>query len=271
MSDESLIGRSVVYRPKNGPAEDGEVTSLGADGWVFVRYGSERGGKATRVQDLTLLDGSPLAPLLGSGGAGMTPAPASPIATQEPVRPARKAALMIVAGYPFKTPEAAEQIARDIEEALSASEKRNEELVRENAKAWARSHELDHELAQVGVTICDWPRRYRETDYPLDTVRGLVESLNCVFGVAQSSEALVTSLKAENERLTEERDDYLAAASGLSADVTDFAMRVVTLTETVGRLTTFAEWCVSPAFDSRDLASRARAARSPTEPEAKET
>lgn len=47
------IGKYVVYRPPGGPLETGIITSVN-DEFVFVRYGADRGSKATRPQDLEL-------------------------------------------------------------------------------------------------------------------------------------------------------------------------------------------------------------------------
>lgn len=45
------IGRGVVYRPGFGEPEAGVITSVG-EANVFVRYGADRGSKATRPGDL---------------------------------------------------------------------------------------------------------------------------------------------------------------------------------------------------------------------------
>ena len=67
---EQHIGAKVIYRPPgwfgSAPAEEGVITEVrrpiptGAEhyvgsGYVFVRYGSDTGSKATRPQDLRLL------------------------------------------------------------------------------------------------------------------------------------------------------------------------------------------------------------------------
>lgn len=53
-----LVGRKVVYRaPHNqpdGPCEEGVITSVN-DTYIFVRYGSDVGSKATRAEDLELI------------------------------------------------------------------------------------------------------------------------------------------------------------------------------------------------------------------------
>lgn len=50
------IGRGVVYRPAHGPAEDGVITRVN-DRYVFVRYGADRGSKATDPWALEFLSG----------------------------------------------------------------------------------------------------------------------------------------------------------------------------------------------------------------------
>jgi hypothetical protein len=45
------IGAGVVYRPHGGPAEDGDIVSVG-DQYVMVRYVGDRQAKATRPEDL---------------------------------------------------------------------------------------------------------------------------------------------------------------------------------------------------------------------------
>jgi hypothetical protein len=44
----------VVYRPGHGPAEEGVITRV-TEQYVFVRYGSGIGSKATRADHLTLV------------------------------------------------------------------------------------------------------------------------------------------------------------------------------------------------------------------------
>lgn len=47
------VGRGVIYRPGVGQPEAGVITSVN-DTHVFVRYGADRGSKATRPSDLEL-------------------------------------------------------------------------------------------------------------------------------------------------------------------------------------------------------------------------
>lgn len=62
--DKTLIGKTVVYRPWNGCQMDqweaGTVTSFNGahDGkyTIFVRYGNDSHSKATRPEDLTVMD-----------------------------------------------------------------------------------------------------------------------------------------------------------------------------------------------------------------------
>jgi hypothetical protein len=52
---EKDIGRSVVYTPYEGAkTEDGVITGVN-DQYVFVRYGADKGSKATRPEDLKWL------------------------------------------------------------------------------------------------------------------------------------------------------------------------------------------------------------------------
>ena len=51
------IGSKVIYQPHGGPVEEGVITSVGSR-YVFVRYGSDVGSKATSADALTLLAGA---------------------------------------------------------------------------------------------------------------------------------------------------------------------------------------------------------------------
>ena len=54
---ERRIGQKVVYRaPQSGRVEEGVITSVN-DLFVFVRYGSDFGSKATDPESLALLAG----------------------------------------------------------------------------------------------------------------------------------------------------------------------------------------------------------------------
>jgi ribosomal protein L35AE/L33A len=48
------VGDGVVYQQPGGRVEQGVITSVGGH-WVFVRYGSDTGSKATHAANLTLL------------------------------------------------------------------------------------------------------------------------------------------------------------------------------------------------------------------------
>lgn len=48
------IGAGVTYNNRYGPYEEGVITSV-SDSCVFVRYGSDVAGKATKPADLELL------------------------------------------------------------------------------------------------------------------------------------------------------------------------------------------------------------------------
>lgn len=50
------IGAGVVYRPHDGAAEDGEITSVSSR-FVFVRYRGDAGAKATDPSMLDFLAG----------------------------------------------------------------------------------------------------------------------------------------------------------------------------------------------------------------------
>jgi hypothetical protein len=52
------VGDGVVYRPDEGDPEQGVVSSVG-ERWVFVRYGSDSGAKATEPGMLDWLAPSP--------------------------------------------------------------------------------------------------------------------------------------------------------------------------------------------------------------------
>ncbi len=45
------VGRRVVYRPAHGAVESGVITSFN-ESFVFVRYGNDTRGQATRREDL---------------------------------------------------------------------------------------------------------------------------------------------------------------------------------------------------------------------------
>lgn len=51
------IGERVAYRAPGRPPEFGVITSVGPgwNGYVFVRYDGDTGGKATRAEDLVLV------------------------------------------------------------------------------------------------------------------------------------------------------------------------------------------------------------------------
>lgn len=51
----SAIGAGVVYRPHEGRHEDGEIISAN-DHYVMVWYVGDRGPKATRPEDLLVLN-----------------------------------------------------------------------------------------------------------------------------------------------------------------------------------------------------------------------
>lgn len=46
----------VVYQPSHGPAEEGVITSV-SNQYIFVRYGSDAGSKATRPDWLAFVNG----------------------------------------------------------------------------------------------------------------------------------------------------------------------------------------------------------------------
>ena len=50
------VGGKVVYQPGLGPCEEGVITSV-SERYVFVRYGSDVGAKATRPDWLALVSG----------------------------------------------------------------------------------------------------------------------------------------------------------------------------------------------------------------------
>jgi hypothetical protein len=52
------VNESVTYQPVGGPSEDGVIAWV-TGRFVFVRYGSELGAKATRPEHLVLRSGSP--------------------------------------------------------------------------------------------------------------------------------------------------------------------------------------------------------------------
>ena len=54
--NENDIGRRVIYMPRHGPEERGEVTSF-SDTWVFVKYGfGNVTSRGTRREDLKFDD-----------------------------------------------------------------------------------------------------------------------------------------------------------------------------------------------------------------------
>lgn len=50
------VGDKVVYQPGHGRCEEGVITSV-TERYVFVRYGSDVGSKATRADWLAFLSG----------------------------------------------------------------------------------------------------------------------------------------------------------------------------------------------------------------------
>ena len=53
LRSECFKGQRVVYRSGHIEAEEGVVTSMN-DSFAFVRYGDDRGSKATRYDDLSI-------------------------------------------------------------------------------------------------------------------------------------------------------------------------------------------------------------------------
>jgi len=51
------IGRTVIYLPYGGGRPEAGVITEIRSRWVFVRYGSDEGAKATMPQDLRLFVG----------------------------------------------------------------------------------------------------------------------------------------------------------------------------------------------------------------------
>ena len=51
---QSDIGRKVLYRARDGAIEEGVIVAYNSE-YVFVRYGSDIGSKATRREDVELI------------------------------------------------------------------------------------------------------------------------------------------------------------------------------------------------------------------------
>lgn len=50
------IGRKVLYRARHGAIEEGIIAAFNSE-YVFVRYGSDTGSKATKREDIELMVG----------------------------------------------------------------------------------------------------------------------------------------------------------------------------------------------------------------------